>query len=145
MIEEEAVVVGLEGERIWVEKAESSGCGSCRQACASAVVAEHVGKRPIRLAVVSPIALQTGDRVVVGVPEDAVVVGSLVLYLVPLLGLLAGSILGKVLGASLLPGFADPAAILGGLAGFAGTLVWLRTTPALSDRAPQPVVLRKLG
>lgn len=145
MIEEEAVVACIEDGRIWVEKAGKSACGSCRQACASAVVAEHMDRSVIRLAVTSPIAVEAGDRVVVGVPEDALVLGSLCLYLVPLLGLLGGSILGKVLGASLPQGLVDLAAIAGGLAGFAGTLLFLKTTPILSHRAPQPVVLRKLG
>lgn len=145
MIEEEAVVASVEGGQIWVEKPRKSACGTCSQRCASAVVADHVDKGTVRLAVSASIFLRTGDRVVVGVPEGAILLGALGVYLLPLVGLLAGAILGKAIGSSLMSGATDLAAIVGGLVGLVGTLAFLKLTPLLARYAPQPVVLRKLS
>lgn len=145
MIEEEAVVACVESGRIWVEKTRRSSCGSCTQSCASAVVGEFMGESKIRLAVVSPIDVQPGDRVLVGIREDALLKGSLILYLFPLAGLFAGAILGKSIGLHLSSMTTDIAAIIGGLFGLIGTLAFLKFTPRLSRSELQPVVLRKIS
>lgn len=145
MIEEEAVVAAVEGRQVWVEKARKSACGSCDNPCASSVIADFVDKGRIRLAVTSLIVVQPGDRVVVGIPENAILVGALGVYLFPLSGLLVGAILGKAAAASLAFVATDLAALSGALIGLAGTLVFLKFTPVFSRNAPQAVVLRKLG
>ena len=143
MIEEDAIVASVEGDRVWVEKARKSACGSCEKSCASSMVADYIDQGTVRLAVTSLVAVQPGDRVVVGIPENTIVLGSLGVYLLPLVGLLAGAMLGEFIGLSFM--VPDFAAVFGGLAGLAGTLALLRSTSVLSRNAPQAVVLRKLG
>jgi sigma-E factor negative regulatory protein RseC len=146
MIEEEAIVAEIEaGGRVWVEKARQSACGSCAQPCATASVADYFDKTRRRWAVASPIELRPGDRVVLGLPEDALVKGALAVYLLPLLGLLAGSILGNALASSWSAATANAAAALGGGGGLAATIAFLQRSQALSRSVPQAVVLRKIG
>ncbi|CAL1239378.1 SoxR reducing system RseC family protein [Candidatus Methylocalor cossyra] len=148
MIEEEAVVAGVEaGGRVWVEKPRRSACGSCAQPCGTAGIAEWFGQTTARLAVLSPsdLELRVGDRVVVGITEEALVMGSLGAYLLPLLGLLVGAVLGKTLAVGLAGFPADAAAAVGGFAGLGGTIAFLRQARVLSRRELQPVVLRKIS
>jgi sigma-E factor negative regulatory protein RseC len=143
MIEEEAVVTRAEAGRVWVEKARQSACGSCAQPCATASVAEYLDKPSLSLVLDTVLDLRVGDRVVLGVGEDVIVKGSLAVYLLPLLGLLGGAILGKALGQALLPDAVDLSAALGGGVGLAAVFAFLKRARLLTRGALQPVVLRK--
>ncbi len=146
MIEEEALVTRVEAEQVWVEKVRQSGCASCSTPCATAGVADYLGKAKASLAVSSSLELHAGDRVVLGIEENAIVKGSLAIYLLPLFGLLAGAILGETLVAAWPTAVStDMAAASGGLIGLAATLAFLKHTRMLTRNAPQPVVLRKVG
>ena len=146
MIEEEAVVAQIEAGRIWVEKARQSACSaSCAQSCATRAVADYLGETKVRIAVLSPIEVRPGDRVVIGIGEDALIKGSLSIYLIPLIGLLAGAILGTAMGGSFFSGATDASAMVGGLLGLIGTLTFLKFVSVLPHNKLQPVVLRKLS
>lgn len=145
MIEEEAVVACVESGQVWVETPRRSACGSCTQSCASAVVGEYIGEATIRLPVTSPIEVLPGDRVLVGVREDALVRGTLSIYLLPLVGLFGGAIFAKSIGFNFFSITTDIAAIIGGSCGLIGTLAFLKFTGRLSRSEMQPVVLRKIS
>ncbi len=145
MIEEEALVTHVEAGQIWVEKPRQSACGSCHQPCATASVADYLGKAKSRLVIDSSIELRPGDHVVLGIQEDALVKGSLAVYLSPLLGLFAGSILGKSIGFYWFAGAEDVAASLGGLLGLIAAIALLKYTRVLSRSYTPPVILRKVG
>jgi sigma-E factor negative regulatory protein RseC len=145
MIEEEVVVATVTDGQVWVEKERKSACGACTHKCATGVIDDHLGGAKIRLQVISPIEVKTGDRVVVGVHESAIVSGSLWAYLVPLAGLFLGSILGKGL-APVLPSFsADGVSALCGILGLIATVILLKGSRVLSRRELHPVVIRKLN
>jgi sigma-E factor negative regulatory protein RseC len=145
MIEEEAVVACIEAGQVWVEKTRHSACSSCVQPCMTASVADYFGKTRVRLAVTSPMELRIGDRVVLGIREDVIVKGLFGVYLLPLLGLLAGSILGKAVGFPLFSVTPDVAAAMGGVIGLIAAIAFLKHTRMLSPSRLQPVVLRKVG
>lgn len=145
MIVEEVVVAHIEVGRVWVEKTRNSACGSCGQSCLTASVADYVGKARTRFAVNSPIELRVGDHVVIGIPEDALVKGTLGVYLIPLGGLFAGSMLGKTIGVPLFCISPDLAAAFGGIIGLIATIIFLKYIRVLSGSEFQPVVLRKLS
>lgn len=143
MIEEEAIVTRAEAGRVWVEKARQSACGSCAQPCATASVAEYLDKPSLSLVLDTALDVRAGDRVVLGVGEEVIVKGSLAVYILPLLGLLGGAMLGKALGQSLLPDAVDLSAALGGGIGLAAVFAFLKRARLLTRGALQPVVLRK--
>jgi sigma-E factor negative regulatory protein RseC len=87
-----------------------------------------------------------GDRVVVGVSEAGLVTAALAAYLVPILGLVGGAVLGQWVGGSAVGAAADPWSLLGAILGFLLALSWLRRYSASLARDPgrHPVVLRRL-
>jgi sigma-E factor negative regulatory protein RseC len=94
MIEESASVVEVRGGRALVQTVRSSGCEHCaaRGACAGLG-----GGREARVWVEDPLGVHPGERVVVAVPEGAVVRASIWVYLVPVVALLLGALLGNAL------------------------------------------------
>lgn len=118
MIEECGRVVAVEPDSVWVETAATSGCGRCQEAggCGQNSIFRMLGSRGRQLRVASgELKVCVGDTAVIGVPGGALVRASLMAYLVPLVGLLAGAMIGHYAS----DGW-DPAAVAGGLCGIAG-------------------------
>lgn len=148
MIEETARVVSQDGPCAWVETQRTSTCNSCaaNKGCGSATLAKVLGQRRSRVRALNPLQAQTGERVVIGLAEQALVKGALAVYLVPLLSLLAGALVGDYWAARLGLENPDPLTIgLGGL-GLAAGVLWLRyyARKIGNDRRYQAVVLRRL-
>ncbi len=147
MIEESAQVVAAEGEFVWVETQRQSTCGGCaaNKGCGTATLAKVLGQKRTRVRALNRNGAQVGDQVIVGVEEAALLRGSLAVYAVPLLTLLAGSIIGSLLGQQWsLEGEALSLG-LGGV-GLLGGFVWVKgfTRRIRNDSRYQPVVLRRL-
>lgn len=85
-----------------------------------------------------------GDQVVIGLEEQALLKSSVLLYLIPLLGLFAGAIGYEMLAiyAPLLR--SELLTVLAGFVGFIAGLVWVRrvTVKMSSDPRLIPVILR---
>lgn len=124
MIRETGTVVELEPDAVWVETLQKTTCGSCaaRIGCGQKLVHAMTGRRNrIRVTVPAnyPQPLTIGSEITLGIPEHALVIGSVLVYLLPMLGLLAGAAVGHYLFHS------EVAAILAAIAGvlFGGLLV----------------------
>lgn len=145
MIEESALVVATEGEDAWVETSRRSSCGSCSaKGCGTGALSQVLGKKSQRLRVKNPIAAETGQQVVLGISESALVVGSLAVYLVPLLAMLGGGLFAEMMAPQL--GLAqEGATIFGALAALGLSLLWLRrfNRRAASDGRFHAVILRR--
>ncbi|HED18720.1 MAG TPA: Fis family transcriptional regulator [Gammaproteobacteria bacterium] len=148
MLEETAQVARIDGDEIWVETQRRSTCGSCaaEKGCGTATLAKVLGKRRTLVRVLSDQPLKVGDRVVIGIREQALVRGSLAVYAVPVLLLLLGGFVGELGARSFLWDNAELASVILGVAGFAAGLFWLRhfTHRIEYDDKYQPLVLRKL-
>lgn len=149
MLEETAQIVAVEGAEVWVEIERRSSCSSCavNSGCGSAALAKVLGQRRNRVRALTHIPLSVGDRVVIGVREQAVVRGSLAVYAVPVAMLLLGAVIGELGARQFLWQDAETASLVLGVGGLAGGLWWLR---AFSRRIRhsadyQPVVLRRLA
>ncbi|RLK50308.1 RseC/MucC-like positive regulator of sigma(E) [Alkalispirillum mobile] len=118
MIEQEAMVLAREEGNAWVEVRRQSTCSGCAASagCGTGALGRWLPGGTTRLRVVDPIGVQPGQRVLLAIPDGAVLRGSALLYLVPLLCLLVGALAGEQLSAGLgLNG--DGLAILGGVLG----------------------------
>jgi sigma-E factor negative regulatory protein RseC len=145
MIESEARVVAVEAGRTWVQADRRSSCGQCGAAgsCGGSLFAELFGNRPVRVEVANPLQAQPGARVIIGLPERLMLTGSLRLYLLPLLGLILGALLGQ--GAFFGQAGEFPA-ILGALLGFfAFPALWQWLKPATVATTSIPIILRIQG
>ena len=143
MIEEQGRVVALEPGAVWVETLRKSTCSSCsaNAACGQGLMDRlGVGRQRGYVRALSQMQLAVGDTVIIGVREDLLVRSSLLVYLLPLLGLLAAALLANGLGLS------EPLVILCGLLGLSVTWLMVRWRAARVAENPflQPVVLRTL-
>ncbi len=81
-----------------------------------------------------------------GIQEDAFVKGSFWVYLIPLLGLFLGAIMGDIVVSALRLGVSsDEGSAFGGAAGLILSFVTLKFTGVLSRDNLYPVILRKLS
>lgn len=97
MIEEQATVVSVDGEMAELAIARRNACGSCtaKGGCGTSLLSSLFPQRQLRLRLANTVGARPGDRVVLGLDEGQLQRGSLLLYAVPLLGLLLGAIGGE--------------------------------------------------
>lgn len=95
MIEEQVQVIEIVGNQIILQGETQSACGSCSasKGCGTSVLSKVVGRKFTRFQVDNNINAEVGDTVVVGIAEDALLKGSVVMYIVPIVGMLALALL----------------------------------------------------
>lgn len=143
MIEETGTVIALDGSHAWVETERRSTCGSCSaKGCGTGVLSKVIGARAQRVRVENRVGARIGDTVVLGLREDALVRGSLAVYIVPLLAMFAGALAGELVLSG--PGTSEFWTVLAGLAGLGAGLLWLRAfgRRAADNARYQAVALR---
>ncbi|MEE9493454.1 MAG: SoxR reducing system RseC family protein [Gammaproteobacteria bacterium] len=147
MLTENAEIVRVQGGKVWVRTSRQSTCGSCsvRQGCGTSVISKVVGNRQSEIEVLASGDYKPGEQVVIGIQESALVRGSLAVYLVPLLALFAGALMGNWLANAGSSTQTEAMSIFAGIAGFAGGMWWLKlfTRKIRSDDRYQPVVLSR--
>ena len=99
MIEEVATVISIEADKAVIEVEKTSSCNSChsRGACGTSSLAGFFNFQSPRIKVNNSLNASAGDRVLVGIQEDTLVVGSFILYIVPLLMLLLFAVAASLL------------------------------------------------
>jgi sigma-E factor negative regulatory protein RseC len=151
MIEESARVVAIEGSQLVLEAEIRTSCQSCAasKGCGTSVLAEHVGRKMTRFHAENSLNARVGDEVVVGLSEQAMLNGSLLVYLFPLASMILAALLADVLlDPAWLAGYglsADLLTALAALAGLALAVMGVRSKLAGNDSQQQltPVLLRK--
>jgi len=105
MIEEQAIVVNSEGIYVWVSTQRQSSCGHCsvQNSCGTSVLAKVLGhksntirclntlvsiKAPSHLKTDIDSSLKKGDKVLIALDESALLIGSFLIYLLPLLSMI---------------------------------------------------------
>jgi len=149
MIEEQAVVVVVDGDQAEVETQRRSACGDCsaKSGCGSAIFSSVFGKRRSRIRVLNRIHAQPGEQVVIGLSEAPFLRAAFALYAVPLLGMIGGALVGEWLAQRSASGSLELGSLVGGLSGLLLAFGWLRRFARRSqnDTAYRAVVLRKAG
>ncbi|TQV84048.1 SoxR reducing system RseC family protein [Exilibacterium tricleocarpae] len=100
MITETGRVVAVEKDSLWVETVKRSTCSSCaaEPGCGQSLLARWGGNASylrVLLQGRDAAGYRPGDQVRIGIAEDVVVKGSLLVYLLPLVALVLGSWLGQ--------------------------------------------------
>jgi len=95
MIEEQAQVIAVKGDRLILQAQTQSACGSCSasQGCGTSLLSKVIGRKFTRFQAENNVNAMVGDVVVVGIPEDALLKGSLVMYIVPVFSMLIFALL----------------------------------------------------
>ncbi|WP_257295704.1 SoxR reducing system RseC family protein [Endozoicomonas sp. YOMI1] len=101
MIEEQGRVLAVQCDFVWVETIRQSGCSSCiaRNGCGQHLSEQYRASSSFSyIKALCPWVVKKGDMVVVGIPEDSLLKASFLIYLFPLLLMMAGIWLSSVMG-----------------------------------------------
>ncbi len=146
MIEETARVIAIADGQLLLEAQTTTACSACeaKQGCGTSVLSKWVGRKFTRFQVPNTVNARVGDEVVVGLAEEAMLKGSVLVYLLPLLAMIGFALLAESL-ISAEAGSRDLMVLVAAIVGFALTLAFARRLLASSSnrRRLTPVVLRK--
>ena len=139
MIEEIARVVATEDDQAIIVVEKTSSCSSCQAkgACGTSSLAAYFNFQPPKLTVDNTLNARVGDQVIVGMPENVLVAGSFLLYIVPLLSLILFALFASFFLESFWPGVdTELSQVIAGLVGLGigFKLVKLFSAGLLKDR-----------
>jgi sigma-E factor negative regulatory protein RseC len=145
MLTEAGRVVGIETDGLWVETIRRSTCGTCaaQQGCGHGLLGRiSDGQRGYIRVLPGDEAVadySIDDQVLISIPEEVILRGSFIAYILPLMAMLAGALVAV----RWLPGNEDLLAVLGAAAGLALGFALVRWHGSRHRRDPsfQPVLL----
>ncbi len=142
MIEQTGKVVAVEQGIAWVQTVQQSTCSTCsaNKGCGTAVLNKLSSGRVMQMPFKDHLGVDVGDSVVVGIPDDALLKASFLVYFMPLLLL----VLGAVLADKLWPDN-EIYSVLAGLSGlfFGFILVKIMASSSRMAADTQPVLIRR--
>lgn len=145
MIEEQAVVVAIDSGRAHLEIRRNAPCGLCgtTQGCGVSLWGRLFKRADGGFWTANNLQANVGDVVVIGIQEGALLAGSLTAYVVPLLLLCAGALVGSWTVGS--RANSDLYAVIGAAVGLLVGFVWVKiyTSRRHQDGRYQPVMLRR--
>lgn len=146
MIEESAKVIALQNDLVWVETQRKTVCGQCaaNKGCGTSVLANILGKKRNSVPVLTTLPVQVGDEVLIGIEENALVKGSLLLYALPLVFLIGFGLLGEIISIQVKLSNTDVLTVIFAVLGFSIGFIWLKhiLSPNRLDQRYQPKILR---
>lgn len=128
MLEEDGIVVSISKGMAEVAVTPQSACGSCaaRGGCGTSLVATLFPARSSRFKVRNPLGARAGEEVIIGLHESALSSASLILYLIPIAGLVFGAMTGIYLSGHVFHSSSELLSILLGFAGVGAGLVLVK-------------------
>jgi len=143
MIEETAIVVDEKDGQLLLQTQRQSACQTCsvKSGCGTSTLSKVVGNRSSQFVVDKTLDVSVGDQVVVAIEENALVQGSLLIYLLPIL---------IMLGFGLLAEFVFSIELLTILSSASGLVVSIYAVRAILSRSElkqsiQPHLVRRLS
>ncbi|MDO8860764.1 SoxR reducing system RseC family protein [Haliea sp. E1-2-M8] len=121
-------IVAIDADSLWVETIRKSTCGTCsaQKGCGHGLLNRiRDGQRGLVRVLPGTFPLadcRVNDEVSISLPDEVILRGSLIVYMLPLVTMLAGA----SAGGHWLPWSADLAAVAGAVAGFAGGVALVR-------------------
>ncbi len=142
MLTEQGVVVALESDALWVETIQQSTCGACaaRKGCGQKLLSS-MGSSATQLRVLvdqnDKHHYAVGDSVTIAIPENIVVLGSLFVYLLPLIFTIIFSGLAHTFF------HIEAVSVLAGIAGFVlgGMVIRYHSYLSKNDPHMQPILI----
>ncbi len=149
MVEEQATVVDCEGEFAWVETQRQSSCGHCsvKNGCGTQVLSKIFGNKTAYVRCINSCHVKIGDRVIIGINESALLSGSFLLYLLPLLSMIIASGAGVAMARQWWPHYLDLSSIIMAVAGLLAGLKYSRYKSSFNNanqKTYEPVILKKV-
>jgi len=122
MIEQQATVIDIDDDTIWLQAQRQSTCSQCqvKQGCGTGLLAKHVGKRFSKIAVNKTTETTVGQVVTLAIPEQALLQGAALMYLSPLALLFLFSVVMRTFQ------MGEGLEILAGLVGLVVGFIWVK-------------------
>lgn len=140
MLETRAIVMHTDKLSALVQASAGNGCAACEgKGCGSGKLTQLFCNKPRQFKVENTINARVGDEVIVSVAEGTVMRGIALVYLLPLLLLFAGAMLGSALAAD--AAFRDASEAAGGLSGLVAGFVFAKWLSVRRTRQ-QPRIAR---
>ena len=100
MIEQQATIIEVDGNTVWLQAERESTCSNCqvKQGCGTGLLAKHVGKKFSKISVHKTTDVALGEVVTLVIPEQALLQGAALMYLLPLTLLFLFSIITRSFG-----------------------------------------------
>lgn len=144
MLLESGRVVAVETDGVWVETIRKSTCGSCavQKGCGHGLLnSVSSGRRSLIRALPGDLDLaqcHVDDEVQISIPDEVILRGSFIVYIIPLVIMMAGTMMGSSVATN-----ADVGGAVGAAAGFVlgFSLVRLHARLHRDDRSLQPTVV----
>jgi sigma-E factor negative regulatory protein RseC len=97
MIEEKAIVTGVVDDLAMIQMQRQSACSHCElsRGCGTGALGRLLGHRSRPLTISNKYSFKAGDRLVIGMPDKAFLNASLLIYGLPLLGMMTGGLLAQ--------------------------------------------------
>ena len=121
VLETRAIIVQTDGQYAQVQVSQADGCEQCNgKGCGTGKLSQLFCSKPRQFQVDNPINASIGDQVIISVAEGAVLRGIGLVYLLPLILLLMGTVIGNSLAeqAEQRDSYSAVGALLGLVAGF---------------------------
>ena len=138
-----AIVMSLDGKDALVESIQGGGCGHCesKDGCGSSKLSQLFCSEPRRFRVRNDSNAQVGNFVQVVVPEGVLLQSALLMYILPLILLLLGAVLGAHLSND-----ATSSDAYSAVGGFAGLVLGFVVAKGLAIRqrlvsSAQPIIM----
>ena len=146
MMREEGVVVGLDGAYALISHERKKACGSCSGEESCGVLSGGLGKKGVEIRARNPLHAEIGERVVLEIGERYFLRASFLVYVVPILFLIAAGSLVRFLALSWPGADAESLGALAGLVAMALSFYGLHRYSAYlkDDSDQQPVISRIL-
>ena len=86
MIEQQAQVTQVEGDLVWMHVERKSACDHCKlnEGCGTGSLGRLMGYRDTKWVFKNKLGLKIGDRVILSIPDQSYLLGSVLVYLLPL-------------------------------------------------------------
>ena len=122
MIEQQATVVEVDDDSVMLQAARQSTCSSCqlKQGCGTGLLAKHVGQRFSKIVVNKTTDVEIGQQRTVVIPEQTLLQGAALMYLLPLGLLILFSMVVRILA------LGDGFEIISGLVGLLSGFLWVK-------------------
>ncbi len=122
MIEQQATVVEVDDDTVMLQAARQSTCSSCqlKQGCGTGLLAKHVGQRFSKIVVNKTTDVEIGQQRTVVIPEQTLLQGAALMYLLPLGLLILFSMVARILA------LGDGFEIILGLVGLLSGFLWVK-------------------
>jgi sigma-E factor negative regulatory protein RseC len=145
MLKEHGIVVEVNEPFAIVETQRTSLCGQCAasKGCGTGSLSHILGQKTTRIQVVKHTHTKVGDKVLIGLEEQALLKSALAFYLPPLVGLFIAAVGYEFLAKTTpLPHF-EILTVLAGLVGLFTGLIWVKRLSIKLNKNTeyQPIIL----